>query len=65
MGTRKVLSGAVLLLVGLAITLVKGDIPVNLLSLMQWIYSAFVLGNIGEHASNAYGSLKNRKKGNS
>jgi len=62
MRTRKIIAGAVLLVVGVVITFIKGDIPVNLLSLMQLIYSAFVVGNIGEHASNAYKDKKNGGK---
>lgn len=56
--TRKILSGLILLIIGLVITYIKGDIPPNLLSLMQWLYTAFVVGNFGEHAANAY--VKNR-----
>lgn len=52
--SRKIISGLVLLIVGIVITIVKGDIPVNLLSLMQWIYSAFVLGNSTEYLSKAF-----------
>lgn len=39
----KLMSGVILLVVGIGITLVKGDIPGNLLSLMEWLYSAFIL----------------------
>lgn len=46
---RKIISGAVLLVSGLAVTYVKGDIPNNLLSLMQTLFYAFVAGNGLEH----------------
>lgn len=47
--TRKIISGLLLLIVGLGVTYMKGDIPPNLLSLMQLLYGAFVLGNAFEH----------------
>lgn len=56
--TRKILSGLILLIVGIIITFIKGDIPENLLSLMEWLYSAFVLGNVAQHATEAYGKGK-------
>lgn len=40
----KVVTGAVLLGVGLLVVYLKGDIPSGLLSLMQWIYMGFVAG---------------------
>ncbi len=56
--TRKVLSGLLLLIVGLVVTYIKGDIPVNLLSLMQWIYLTFVAGNAAQHISDAVTASK-------
>lgn len=50
--TRKIISGLVLLVVGIVITVVKGDVPDNMLSLMQALYTAFVVGNGLEHISN-------------
>lgn len=50
--TRKIISGAVLLAVGLAVTCVKGDVPPNFLALLQWIYVSFVAGNAMEHYTN-------------
>jgi hypothetical protein len=47
--TRKLISGAILLASGLAVTYWRGDIPNNLLSLMQTLFAAFVLGNGFEH----------------
>lgn len=47
--TRKIVTGAVLLVSGLLVTYWKGDIPSNLLSLMQTLFYAFVAGNGFEH----------------
>lgn len=49
---RKIISGAVLLLVGVIITVVKGDIPQNLQGLMENLYYGFVAGNAFEHFTN-------------
>lgn len=54
MNQRKIISGAVLLLAGLLVTFVVGDIPDNLLSLMQWLYLAFVAGNAVEHIKQVF-----------
>lgn len=53
LGGRKLLAGAVILLVGLGITIGLGDIPANLLSLLQVVFGAFVLGNGIEHVAGA------------
>lgn len=47
--TRKIITGAILLVSGLLVTYWKGDIPPNLLSLMQTLFFAFVAGNGWEH----------------
>jgi hypothetical protein len=60
---RKIIAGATLLLVGIGITIIKGDIPPNLLSLMQLLYGTFVLGNAFQHATETYASIN--KKGSS
>lgn len=60
--TRKLFSGLVLLIVGVAITLIKGDIPTNLMSLMELLYGAFVLGNGFEYAAIAFSSRKKKPK---
>lgn len=52
--TRKIISGFVLLITGIAVTVIKGDIPSNLLSLMQVLYATFVAGNAAQH----YTSMK-------
>lgn len=49
--TRKIISGLVLLIVGVGITYLKGDVPEHLLSLMQSLYYAFVIGNATQHVS--------------
>lgn len=51
---RKVLSAIVLTLVAVGVTVVKGDIPTNLSSFLQFLFGAFVLGNGIEHVSSAY-----------
>lgn len=48
-GWRKLGAGLVVLGVGIAITVAKGDIPANLLQLLQVLFGAFVVGNVGEH----------------
>jgi len=47
--TRKIVSGLVLLGVGVLVTYWKGDIPTNLGSLMQTLYYGFIAGNAFEH----------------
>lgn len=56
--SRKVITGSILLVVGVIITIIKGDIPTNLLSLMQTIYGAFILGHTVQHASTAFSAKK-------
>jgi hypothetical protein len=51
-GKRKIITGAILLITGVVITLIKGDIPPNLNNLLEWLYFAFVLGNGFEHFTN-------------
>lgn len=46
---RKTVAGSLLLVVGLVITFVKGDIPPNLLSFLQVLYATFVAGATVEH----------------
>lgn len=49
--TRKIISGLVLLSVGLIVTYFKSDIPNNLLALMQWLYVSFCAANSAQHVS--------------
>lgn len=58
--TRKIVSGLVLLGVGVLITYWKGDIPTNLSGLMQTLYYGFVAGNAFEH----YTTMKTPKDSN-
>lgn len=51
--TRKIIAGLVLLVVGLIVVYIKGDVPPNLLSLMSWLYASFVTGNAIQHVSDA------------
>jgi hypothetical protein len=57
-GGRKVLAALVVLIVGIGVVLMKGDIPPNLLSLMQVVFAAFVAGNGVEHVAGAYAETK-------
>lgn len=57
--TRKIISGLVLLGVGVLITYWKGDIPTNLSGLMQTLYYGFVAGNAFEH----YTTMNSNKEG--
>ncbi len=53
-GGRKVAAGIVIVLVGLIVTAIAGDVPANLLALLQVVFGAFVLGNGFEHAAGAF-----------
>jgi len=61
---RKIISGLVLLIVGVTIALIKGDIPNNLSQLMGWLYTAFVAGNGLEHVTNAFVTNKKLNENN-
>lgn len=45
-------------LVGLAAVLIKEDIPPNFLSLLEYVISAFVAGNVAAGAVGAYAAVK-------
>lgn len=49
----KIVSGLVLLLVGVLVVYWKGDLPQNFSSFLQTLYSAFVVGHIGQNITNA------------
>ncbi len=49
----KVISGLVLLIVGVLIVYLKGDIPPNFSTFMQTLYSAFVVGHVSQSISDA------------
>lgn len=55
-GGRKMIMAAVLLVVALGVTYIKGDVPSNLLSFLQVLFGAFVLGNSVEHYTDSKGS---------
>ena len=57
-GKRKLITGGLLLGLGVLITFIKGDIPPNLKDLMEWTYIAFVLGNGFEY----YSTMKTGRK---
>jgi hypothetical protein len=46
---RKVLVTVLILAAGLAVALIKGDLPHNLLALLEVIFAGFVSGNAVEH----------------
>lgn len=50
---RKIIAAAITLIVGIGATYFKGDVPPGLLTLLQTLFGAFVLGNSVEHVSNA------------
>lgn len=52
-GGRKVAVAAVALVVGIGATLLRGDIPPNLLELIQVLFGAFIVGNGVEHVAGA------------
>lgn len=54
LGGRKLIMAIVVLAIGLAIVFIKGDVPGNFSTLLQVLFGAFVAGNVGEHAANAY-----------
>lgn len=47
--SRKIISGLVLLVVGVLVVYWKGDIPTNFSTFLQTMYGAFVVGNAFEH----------------
>lgn len=48
-GFRKIIVGILILGIGVAIAVLKNDIPPNLLQLLQVIFGGFIVGNVGEH----------------
>ena len=47
---RKGMLTVVVLAIAVGATALKGDVPANLLTLLGWVFSAFVVGNGVEHA---------------
>lgn len=52
-GGRKILATIVVLAVGIGATIFKGDVPPNLLTLLQFAAGFFVAGNAVEHVASA------------
>lgn len=55
-GGRKVVMALVVATIGVAVVFFKGDIPANLLALLQVVFGAFVVGNGVEHYTSARAS---------
>jgi hypothetical protein len=53
-GGRKLLAAAIVLAIALACVFLKGDVPANLLSLLQVVFATFVVGNVGEHVTDVF-----------
>lgn len=64
-GGRKLVAAAVVLVVGAGAVILKGDIPPNMLQLLQTLFGALVLGNVAEHAGRAYVQAKEAQAGGS
>lgn len=53
-GGRKVLIVAGAVLLGIGLVVVKGDVPQNFLTLLQYAVGLFMAGNAVEHTARAY-----------
>lgn len=51
--SRKIITALVLLIVALGCVYVKGDVPPNLLSFLEYLFGFFVAGNSVEHITSA------------
>lgn len=49
-GSRKLVMAGVVLAIGLGVVLIRGDLPTNLLNLLEVVFGGFVLGNVAGHA---------------
>lgn len=58
MGGRKLAALVVMMLMGVGAVILKGDVPVNFLSLLEWVFGGFIIGNGIEHAAGAVGAAK-------
>jgi hypothetical protein len=56
-GGRKAVVALVALFVGVGVTIYVGDVPPNLLSLIEVLFGAFVVGNGVEHVANTFGAV--------
>lgn len=52
-GNRKLIAVVVLLVLGVGAVFLRGDVPPNFLSLAQFLFGAFVVGNGVEHLAGA------------
>lgn len=48
--SRKLIVSGVVLVVGVVVALLKGDIPSNLLQLLEVVFGGFIVGNVAGHA---------------
>jgi hypothetical protein len=58
LGGRKVVVALAVLLLCIGVVAVKGDVPPGLVSMLQFLFGSFVVGNVGEHAAAAYAAAK-------
>jgi hypothetical protein len=52
-GGRKVAGALLVIAIGVGVVFLKGDIPPNLMALLQVVFGAFVAGNAVEHMAAA------------
>lgn len=55
---RKMVAGMVMLAIGLGTVIWLGEIPPNLLSLLEFLFGAFAVANTAEHISNTVEAVK-------
>jgi hypothetical protein len=53
-GGRKVAAALLIILIAGVTVALLGDIPTNFKGVLEWVFAAFVAGNVGEHAAAAY-----------
>lgn len=53
-GLRKALIVGLSVAIACALVATKGDVPPNFAEFLKWAVGLFVLGNMGEHAADAY-----------
>jgi hypothetical protein len=64
LGGRKAFFSLVAIIVGVAIAFIKGDLPPNLLNLLQFVLGAFVTGNLVAGATDAVTAVQSAKAEN-
>lgn len=60
LGGRKLVGLAVLITIGVAYSIYKGDMPDNLMTMLLGCYSVFAGGNVLEHFSGAFKAKRGR-----